>query len=176
MYVDFTYISNYIDYPDSKIKIKNLVFAGANIEYVGDVEYTNGDLSYFEEGKRVESLEYKDLIYLENKATKTYLINGTVKDTFECFSENYIYEMDMENIDTWLVKNDSNSDYWKSGTITINGLKYVYEGENVTLSKNEETETYPQQEILENFNEVSTKSDCLSKNKLFIDSEKSILE
>ena len=137
-YVDFTYIDNYRDYPDSKIEVKELLFSGGKLEYVGNVEYTNGDLSFYKEGKRIEYLEYKNLIYAENKETKTYVIKGAVKDVFECFSQNYIYEMNLENMDTWLVENDNNPDFWKSGTITINGLKYVYEGESViSLSEGE---------------------------------------
>jgi len=157
----------YKSIPDYKNKPRDGEYYTQLGVYFADEEetkgfYIDGDINIFKNNSIIEVLKYEKFYYLTDNNNALY-VQGVVTDTFECFTEKSTFKTDEKN---WLITHESNEDYFKSGTITINGLKYVYKGENVTLSQNGETETFAQSDVLESFAETSERDDCSNQNNL----------
>jgi len=162
LYQNYLYIPDYENKPQFGFYYNEfgIVFVEENKE---EGIYINGDKGIVENLKIVELLEYKDFFYFEKQRNSSFYLQGSFKNTFTCFSETNTFQTDENN---WLVPHDTNDDYLKSGTITINDLKYVYKGENVTLSQNGKTEIFVQSEVLESFAETSGKRDCSNQHEI----------
>ena len=159
-YTDYTFIPDYENYPGTGVYYKELGI-GFSSENNLDAYYFNGTIDSYEQGNVVQKSHYYDFYYAEDIRTHYFYISGKTSDTFKCFSEDYTYET-LEI----LIPHDSNPDYYKSGTIVINGMKYVYNGDKVTLSENGETATFLQQEVLEYFEEETSGDSCPNPNQL----------
>jgi hypothetical protein len=171
-FLNYTYIPDFEDYPNTGEVTKKLTIA---FYTKGNEEmfYIDGEMDFYDKGNIVEKLAYSNFLYKENTQTKAFYVKGGASDTFKCFAENYTYKTSEES---WLLPQDTNPDYYKSGSININGMTYTYNGDMVTLSENGKTATFTQKEVLESFEETSTKTDCSNPSQLSKGFKKSILE
>jgi hypothetical protein len=160
IYVEYTYIPDYENNPGTGDYYQELGMAYSSIGTM-ESSFFNGTMDIYEQGNIVEKLRYYEFGYSEDIQTHDFYIQGRTTDTFKCFTEDYTYET-LEI----LVPHDSNPDYYKAGVIVINGMKYVYHGDKVTLSENGETGTFLQKEVLEYFAEITSNSDCSKPNQL----------
>jgi len=171
VFVDYSYIPDYENHPQTGNYTEKLLMAFSS-KGNEDMFYLDGKTAVYDKGDIVEKLAYSDFLYKENTQTNAFYVEGGVSDTFKCFSENYTFKTSEES---WLVPHDTNSDYYKSGIIDINGMTYTYSGDNVTLSENGKTATFTQEKVLESFKETSAKSDCSNPTQLSKGFKKSIL-
>ena len=155
-FYQYTYISDYENYPGT-----GEYYEDFGIAYNTEGSYIDGTIDSYEEGTVIEKQHYYKFFYFENMQTHALSLEGRFSDTFKCFAEDYTYKTLEE-----LVPHDSNPDYYKSGTIIINGMKYVYHGDEVTLSENGETGTFSQQEVLDYFEEETSNDSCSKPNQL----------
>ena len=120
----------------------------------------NGEANFITDGKNIdETYEYKDYFYASSD-TNVHIEGGETIIT-PCGRISNFYA-DYNNQFNFLTKHDTISRYYKSGTIVVNGLKYDYKGEEVTLSKNAQEETVSQASILA---EEDTVNNCSQKTE-----------
>jgi hypothetical protein len=170
--IDYLLIPDSKNYPQTGEYTKEL-FIAFYTKGNEEMSYIDGEMAFYDKGDIVEKLAYSNFFYKENTQTKAFYVEGGASDTFKCFAENYTYKTSEES---WLVPHDTNPDYYKSGSININGMTYTYNGDKVTLSENGKTATFTQKEVLESFEETSTKTDCSNPSQLSKGFKKSILE
>ena len=164
LFSNFTYIEDIEDNPSSKITMRKLEltdnYSNKENNVNREISYMDGDMTSHLNGEKVEYNEYMNFVFLEDKNSKSFYVNGTTKIVSKCYSSTDTYTMDDKDASTWLVDHDTNENYLKSGTITINGLKYVFHDEDVTLSKDGKTETITQDEMIEVMEGSSTENGC----------------
>jgi len=82
---------------------------------------------------------------------------GYFSDKTRCYTEEHQYKT--ENSD-WLVEDTLNSKNWSSGTLYIDNVKYVYDGESVTVTKNNQQKIFTQQELRDEYNKNKAQTEC----------------
>jgi hypothetical protein len=161
-YQKYSYIPDYENRPETGEYYTELLM-GLSTTREASQFYVDGELFIIEQDSVVEHTSYKKLHYKENLSNNSWHIKGSFFDEFKCFSEDYTYETSDTD---WLVPHPTKKDYYTSGTIEINGMKYVYKGDNVTLSQDGERETFTQKEILEYADEITSEDSCSDSNEL----------
>ena len=159
IYKDYT---EYIDAGSDKTKYnKNIYYSYSSLEVAGSTEdnilvyFLNGEAKYINNGNLEETYSYKkygfasieNLVHIEGKETIK-----TPCSTVSNFYENYNNEFNI------LTKHNTKPDYYESGIIVINGFKYDYDGEYVTISKGDKVETINQALL-----QPSTSTSCSQK-------------
>ena len=157
---EYTYIAD-IEKSNDTGYYNNELVVGFATSAQAKVYYLNGDESYVENGQIKENFLYRDFIYGENSETTDFRVSGEYEYKSKCFSEKYSYET-LKN----LIPSTDKPDYYESGTIIVNGIKYVYDNNKVTLSKDGKSETFIQQELLDHQKEVTGDTSCSSTNDL----------
>jgi hypothetical protein len=114
-------------------------------------DYINGYVS--------ETMTYSNMTIKNNTLTKSWYFKGGFYDKVEnsCFAENHIYDTDNNN---WLIESSLNNNYWSSGTLYVDSIKYVYSGDSVTVTKGDISGTFTQQELLDELAKERNSTDC----------------
>ncbi len=119
----------------------------------------DGTMQYYKDGYVGETMTYSNIIMKNNTANKSWFFKGGFYDKVEggCFAENHVYDT-QEN--DWLVENSTNSDYWSSGTLYVDSMRYVYHGDEVTVTKGDISTTFKQQELIDGLKEEKSSNNC----------------
>ena len=118
----------------------------------GTIEYYNVFSLY-----TFETTTYTSLIIKENKTKKSWYYKGGFYDKYGCFTQNHIYDTDDNH---WLVEDSKNKDYWLSGTLYVDSMRYIYNKDMVTVTKGDNKGTFKQQEIIDELNKKKNEKDC----------------
>jgi len=159
---DYFYIPDYENHSGTGEYYQSLIMAFSSSS-TEDKFFINGGMDIYEEGKVVEKFSYTDFLYRENLQTKAIYVEGKTSDKALCLNESHQYKTSEND---WLVPYDNNQDYFKSGTIVIDDMKYVYNNDKVTLYKDGKSGTFTQKEILEKQEALVNNDSCATPNQL----------
>jgi len=159
---DYLYIPDYENHSETGEHYQSLVMAFSSSS-TEEKFFINGGMDIYKEGKVVEKLSYTDFLYRENLQTKAIYVEGKTSNKALCLNENHQYKT---SVNAWLVPYDNNQDYFKSGTIVIDDMKYVYNNDKVTLYKDGKSGTFTQKEILEKAEALVNNDSCANPNQL----------
>lgn len=149
-------ILDYENYPKTSTYYDNINISYSSEDGIEDIKI-NGKLDIYEDGDVVEKMSYSDFTMKTNLINRSYYMAGYFSDKTRCYFEEHLYKT--ENND-WLVEDSLNSENWSSGTLYIDNVKYVYNGESVTVTKNNQQKTFTQQELRDEYNKNRDKTDC----------------
>jgi len=128
--------------------------------------YLTGSGAEVTDNQITNSYEYKDMLFMQ-KNRNSFYIDGSYKFKIgSCDTVESLYKM---NDNTWLTTNPNNPDYIDSGTIYVNGVKYVFNGDKVTITKNSKTNTFTQQEFIKANRDKYYGQSCSTKYSKTID-------
>jgi len=113
--------------------------------------YTNGILQ--------EDLKFYNFTLKYNNNKKASYFDGRYYYKSGCFNEDHTFKTDNNH---WTVENSTNSNYYSSGVLTVDNIKYIYSGTDVTVTKDNKTKTFTQQEFIDELNNKknSSNSSC----------------
>jgi len=119
----------------------------------------DGTIEEYSNGYVGETMTYTNLVMKNNSKEKSWYFKGGFYDKVEnsCFTENHIYDTDNND---WLIESSTNDDYWSSGTLYVDSMRYVYSGDSVTVTKGDISTTFKQQELIDGLKEERSSTDC----------------
>jgi hypothetical protein len=153
-----TEILDYENYPKTSTYYDNINIFYSLVDSIEDIKI-NGKLDVYEHGDVVEKISYSDFTIKTNLMNRSYYMAGYFSDKTRCYAEEHLYKT--ENSE-WLVEDTLNSRNWSSGTLYIDNVKYVYDGESVTVTKNNQQKIFTQQELRDEYNKNRDKTDCFT--------------
>jgi len=135
--------------------------------------YMDGKMTYYTDGNKEESYldismqTYNNAILKEdikfynftlkyNNNKKSSYFDGRYYYKSGCFNEDHTFKTDNNH---WTVENSINSNYYSSGTVTVDNIKYLYSGTEITVTKDNKTKTFTQQAFIDELNNKKNSSD-----------------
>jgi hypothetical protein len=107
--------------------------------------------------KVLETMTFSNLLMKNNTSKKSWFFKGGLYYKVGCYTQNHIYETKK---DSWLIENSSNKDYWSSGVLYIDSMRYAYNGDKVTVTKGDAKGTFTQQELIDEVNNKIKSTKC----------------
>jgi len=153
-------ITQFTDIPDAENDSSTGTYTdGTIIDYTdGNIEesYLDASIQTYNNDILEEDMEFYNFTFKYDNLRKASYFDGRYYYKSGCLKEDYTFETDNNN---WLVENSINSDYYSSGTVTVDNIKYVYSGTDVTVTKDNKTRTFTQQELIDELNNIKNSSD-----------------
>lgn len=156
LFDDLTEILDYENYPKTSTYYDTIKIIYSSVDSIEDIKI-NGKLDIYEDGEIVEEMGYFDFNIKTNLVNGSYYMAGVFLDKTKCYFEKHLY--DTKNSD-WLVEDSNNSKNLNSGTLYVDDIRYVYDGESVTVTKNNQEKIFTQQELRDEYNKNRDKTDC----------------
>jgi hypothetical protein len=155
-------ITQLTDIPDAEnYPTTGTYMDGKVIYYVnGDIEESYLDISMQTYNNNIlkEDIKFDNFTLKYDNFKQASYFDGRYYYKSGCFQEDHTFKTDSNN---WLVENSTNSNYYSSGILTVDNIKYVYSGVDVTITKDNITKTFTQQEFIDELNkEHSSDSSC----------------
>jgi len=147
---------DYENYPKMGTYYKDIKMSYSSVEGIEDIKI-NGQLDVYEQDSVVERMNYSDFTIKSNSMNKSYYMAGDFADKMRCHSEEHKYQT--KNND-WLIEDSTDSKKISSGTLHVDELQYVYQQENVEVTKKNQHGTFPQQELIDGHNENKAQTEC----------------
>jgi hypothetical protein len=110
----------------------------------------HGSTKDYIKDKPLEENTYSNVIMKKNIEKQSWYFEGSITFKVSCYNKTYTFKT---KNDVWLVANSENPDYYTKGAIDVNNIRYSYNGTKVTLSTQEEEETFEQQVLAEKLEE-----------------------
>lgn len=151
-----TEILDYENYPQMSTYYDDIKMTFSVENDIEDIKI-NGKLDIHEHGDVVERMNYSEFTIKNNLINKSYYMAGNFSDKMRCHAEEHKYQT--KNND-WLVEDITDSKKISSGTLHVDDLKYNYQKENVTVTKNNQQGTFIQQELIDGHNENKAQTEC----------------
>ena len=117
----------------------------------------DGEEEDYKDGYLYERMKFTDFTFKNKAYEKAWYYSGSFYDKAGCFSEGHDYKTDDKD---WLIESSVNPDYFESGTLYVDNIKYVYHGDKVTVTKDGKTGTFTQQELLDELNKEKGETEC----------------
>jgi hypothetical protein len=117
----------------------------------------DGTIDEYQNGAIVETITATNLIMRNKSLEKAWYFNGGLYYKSGCFSQTHVYKTDDKS---WLIENSQNDNYWSSGILYVDNAKYVYSGDEVTVTKEGKTGTFKQQALIDELNREKSSTDC----------------
>jgi len=155
-------ITQFTDIPDVENYPKTGTYMDGKMTYYtdGNIEeyYLDISMKTYNNAILEEDMKFYNFTLKYNNLRKASYFDGRYYYKSGCFQEDHTFETDNNN---WLIENSSNSNYYSFGTITVDNIKYVYSGTDVTVTKDNKTRTFTQQELIDELDkERSSSSSC----------------
>jgi len=124
-----------------------------------EVFQIDGTIEDYKNGVVAETMTYSNMLMKNNVLKKSWLYKGGFYDKVDggCFTQNHVYDTDTNN---WLVENSNNSNYWSSGTLYVDSIKYVYNKDDVAVTKGDITTNFKQQELIDGLKDEKSATNC----------------
>ena len=155
-------ITQFTDIPDAENYPKTGTYMDGEMTYYtdGNIEeyYLDISMQTYNNAILEEDMKFYNFTLKYDNLRKASYFDGKYYYKSGCFQEDHTFKTDNNN---WLVENSSNSNYYSSGTVTVDNIKYVYSGTDVTVTKDNKTRTFTQQELIDELDkERSSGSSC----------------
>ena len=159
-------ITQFTDIPDAENSPATGTYMDGKVTYYtdGNIEESYLDISMqtYTNDILQEDLKFYNFTLKYDNNKKASSFDGRYYYKSGCFNEDHTFKTDNNH---WLVENSTNSDYYSSGVLTVDNIKYVYSGTDVTVTKDNKTKTFTQQELIDELNkERNSGSSCYQES------------
>jgi len=104
----------------------------------------HGSTKDYIKDKPLEENTFSNVIMKKNIEKQSWYFEGSITFKVSCYNKTYTFKT---KNDAWLIEDSENPDHYTKGAIDVNNIRYSYNGTNITLSTQEEEQTFEQKEL-----------------------------
>jgi len=115
----------------------------------------DGRMKEFKDNEIIEDATFDELIMKNDSSNNALYLDGKYTYKAGCINESYTFKTYQ-----WLIPNNTNPNEYTSGIITVNGMKYTYEDDRVTVNYQNKVGEFSQQELNEEVEKEKDSQEC----------------